>query len=80
MYILTLKSFIQWVTPLLPLCLLNLEDPALQVDQEVQDVLSPQQDQSLQSGPEMSHISDKNVIQKQFKYNCKMIEDALTDS
>lgn len=55
------RHFFQWATPLHPLCLLNLEDPALRVDQEVQDGLSPQQGQSLQSGPEMSHINDKNV-------------------
>lgn len=52
------------MTPLLLLCLLNLEDPALRVDQEVQDGLSPQQGQSLQLGPEMLHMSDRHVIHK----------------
>lgn len=65
---------------MLPLCLLNLEDPALRVDREVQDGLSPQQGQSLQLDPEMWRISDKNVIQQQFKYNYKITEGALTDS
>lgn len=61
MLIQTEESIIHWTIPLLPLFLQNLEDPALQGGQEVQDGLFRQQDQSLQSGPKMSHISDKDV-------------------
>lgn len=57
----TEESIIHWTIPLLPPFLQNLEDPALQEGQEVQDGLFRQQDQSLQSGPKISHISDKDV-------------------
>lgn len=61
MLIQTEESIIDWTIPLLPPFLRNLEDPALRGGQEVQDGLFRQQDQSLQSGPKMSHISDKDV-------------------
>lgn len=61
MLIQTEEFIIHWTIPLLPPFLRNLEDPALREGQEVQDGLFRQQDQSLQSGPKMSHISNKDV-------------------